>query len=219
MAITDAYATAAEYRTGISPAKTDTSVDGEILNDLTAVSRYIERKLGQFFTKDASAVDRDFWPPLSGPVYPESENPWKYAGKAAKILHLDVPLVSVTTLKTDENGDGTPETTWAATDYQLLPMNADKGPEARPYTAIAIPSWSTQTGWPAGRLVRINGVFGWPAIPAAVKRSVIQLTALLRLETPRATATVNDVGETLEMSGDARNIIRELSRVYTRSSV
>src|ERR1700682_249380 len=127
MAISDAYATAAEYRTGISPNKVDTSSDGEILNDMTAISRFVERKTGRFFTKDAAPVARDFYAPSSGPVYPEAENPWKYAGKYSRTLHLDTDLVSVSTLLTDDNGTGTPATTWAATDYQLLPLNADKG--------------------------------------------------------------------------------------------
>jgi hypothetical protein len=33
-------------------------------------------------------------------------------------------IVSITTLKTDSDGDGTYETTWAASDYVLLPRNA-----------------------------------------------------------------------------------------------
>jgi len=37
---------------------------------------------------------------------------------------LGLGLLSVTTLKTDRDGDRTYETTWAATDYDLLPLNA-----------------------------------------------------------------------------------------------
>jgi hypothetical protein len=218
VAVTDAYATAAEYRTGITPPKTDTGSDGEILIDLTAVTRWTEQQLGRFFTKDASAVARDFVVPASGPIYAEAENPWKFAGKASSILHLDTDLVSVSSIVTDDNGDGTPETTWLTTDYTLLPTNSDKGPEPRPYSAIAATSYGAQYGWPTGRLVRVTGVWGWPAIPVPVKRAVINMTAILRIESPRATQTINDAGDVLGMSADCKNIVRELARVYTRGS-
>ena len=42
-------------------------------------------------------------------------------------------LISVAALKTDPGGDGVYEITWASTDYQLRPVNASAGPEARPY--------------------------------------------------------------------------------------
>lgn len=218
MAITDAYATAAEYRTGISPNKTDTSADAEILLDITAVTRYLERKLRRFFGKDAAAVARDFYARSGGPIYPEAENPYKFAGKRSRTLDLDTDLVSITSVVVDDNGDGTPETVFTATDYQLLPLNADKGPEPSPYNALYIPEWSTQLGWPTGRMVRITGVWGWPAVPASIKRGTIQLTAILRLESPRATSTVNDAGSVIEMSKEGRGIVRELMRSYARAS-
>ena len=43
-------------------------------------------------------------------------------------------LLSVTSITTDLDGDGTFETTWAATDYFLTPLNATDN--ERPYTAI-----------------------------------------------------------------------------------
>ena len=217
MAVTDSLATAAEYRTAIR--KDDTTDDTEILNDITAVTRYMERALGCFFTKDASAIARDYYAPSQGPVYPEAENPWKYAGKYTRTLHLDTDLVSVTTLVTDDNSDGTPETTWAATDYQLIPLNADKGSEARPYTALYCPQWSTKLGWPPTRIVRITGVWGWPAVPAAVKRGAINLAAILRLESPRSSRNVSSIGDVISVSKEAQGIVDDLTRVYGRASV
>ena len=90
MAVTDAYASAATYRALID--KSDTGEDAEILTDLTAVSRWMERKLGRFFTTDASAVKR---------VYqstPYSNQP--------KSLFID-DLVTVTAIKADTDDDGT----------------------------------------------------------------------------------------------------------------
>lgn len=49
--------------------------------------------------------------------------------------HLDIPaLLSITTLKTDDDGDRTYENTWASTDYDLLPYNAAQFGE--PYTRL-----------------------------------------------------------------------------------
>jgi hypothetical protein len=45
-------------------------------------------------------------------------------------------LLSVTSIKTDEDGDRTYEQTWATTDYDLLPFNA--ATDEKPYTEIAL---------------------------------------------------------------------------------
>lgn len=101
--------------------------------------------------------------------------------EACDSSQLDIPsLVSVTTLKTDEAGDGTYETTWTAnTDYVLWPVNPSNGRETKPYTKIrtsgskSFPytsSTSTRTD-----LVQIVGVWGWPAIPTPVREAALIL--------------------------------------------
>jgi hypothetical protein len=104
-----------------------------------------------------------------------------------KLADTDVwvgDIVTATSLKTDASGDGTFETTWAATDYQLWPVNAASGPEARPYSevrAIAarlfpVPYSRSQR---ADR-VQIVGTFGWPtAPPSAVKEACLMLASEL----------------------------------------
>jgi hypothetical protein len=52
------------------------------------------------------------------------ENKTNYFDGAGKRLMLAKDLLSVTTLKTDSDGDGVFETTFAATDYFLYPLNA-----------------------------------------------------------------------------------------------
>jgi len=97
-------------------------------------------------------------------------------------------LVSVTTLKTDAAGDGTYETTWAASDYQLLTAdgtpNLHAAPETRPYRRVhaigdhlfPLPVW---TAGARGDLVEITGVWGWPQVPDRIRRA----TRLLAAET------------------------------------
>lgn len=98
-------------------------------------------------------------------------------------------LVSVTTLKTDATGDGVFETTWALSDYQLLPINPAVGPEARPYTEIRAVGtqlfpYLCRRPYQLARddRVEVAGVWGWPATPAAVKEAAAVLAGdLLKL--------------------------------------
>ena len=82
-------------------------------------------------------------------------------------------LVSITTLTTDDNGDGTYPTTWTAgTDYSLAPGNAAL--DGWPYTQIDV-SVTYPRNFPKNvyRGVKVVGVFGWPAVPPAVKQAAL----------------------------------------------
>ena len=201
MAVTDAYALASAYRKLIS--KTDSADDAEIDTDLKAVSRYLDRMLGRFFTKDAAAAARIF-------VREPQADP--------RVLWVDDLAVVPTSIKIDENGDGgfAGETPLAAADFELWPLNADKGPEPRPWTAIHLPPSGGRAGWPAGRRVEVIAQWGWPAIPEAIARATVHLTAVLRLETPRATRRVPELGDAFDASREAQGIVRELAGVYRR---
>lgn len=190
--MTDAYATAAEYRASID--KVDTSEDAEVLIDLTSVSRHIEKRLaGRFFTKDASAAVRIYKP------------------RFPNILEVD-DIVTLTSIKVDAGRDGTYETTLTAAEYELTPRNAADGPEPSPYTAI-----ERLTGaWANTSRVEVTAVFGWPAVPAAIKSACIQITAMLRLETPRAQSQVTDLGSIVSVNTTARNLIDNLILDYGR---
>ena len=206
-AVTDAYATALIYR-GIAD-KDSTADDTEILSDLTAISRYIERKVGQFFNKDAAAVDRI------------------YAGSGETRLCLDghhlVPGISTLTglvVKVDLNADydvtDSGESLTINTHFWASPQDAALGSEARPWTDLDIvPGNSVISIWPKQeRAVQVTAVYGWPAVPDAIVRATCHLTALLRLETPRSTTSRSDLGEILGASREAQNIIADLQRQY-----
>lgn len=84
---------------------------------------------------------------------------------------LSVPdLVSVTTVKADEDGDGTFETTWTTGDYRLLPRNAAAELEPKPYEEIE--AVGDRLFPRACRRVRervqVTGVWGWPRLPEGV---------------------------------------------------
>ena len=81
-----------------------------------------------------------------------------------RLLVPDLICVNRDGLRTDENGDGHPESIWATSDFRLLPGNADPdnggNPASRPYTAIE--AAGDRARFPAGRgSVRVSGKWGW----------------------------------------------------------
>lgn len=218
MAVADAYASAGQYRAEIN--KPDTGSDGQIDRDLLAVSRYVEKELGRFFTCDEKDVARDFIVSYTGNINPEAENPWKYLRRGEpRLIEINDLSADPTSVEADYDGDGVPDTEFVKdTDFVLYPINADKGPEPKPWMALWIPPWSTtQLLWPPGRIVRITAKWGWPAVPQAIRHAVIELTAILRLETPRASRDISPTGEVLGTSREARGIVADLMRHYARN--
>jgi hypothetical protein len=111
-------------------------------------------------------------------------------------------LVSVTTLQTDDDANGTYETTWTSgTDYVLAPRNAAL--DGFPYTEI-----DTSVTWPRNFPkdvylgVKVVGVFGFPSVPAAVKQAeIIQANAVWASRvSPYAIVGSADLGGILRMS-------------------
>lgn len=102
------------------------------------------------------------------------------------LLYID-DLISITTLKTDENDDGTYEVTWTSSDYYLEPRNARVKTNTRdmkPYRQIRI----NQNGdyyFPTNTYgVEIAGVWGYTTgissgDPAEVPPPIRQATLLL----------------------------------------
>ena len=197
MAVDAAYATAAQYRAVIG--KTDTGQDADILTDLKSISRYLEGKLGRFFNVDAADVTRVYTTPVT------SDHIW-----------IDDLSAAPTSIKIDTDGDGSfaDEDALTASDYELIPLNAALGPEARPYTSIRLTEWGDYVQFVKGQRVQIVGKFGWASVPDAIQRACIQLTAILRLESPRATRRISELDGTIEASADAANIVRQLTDSY-----
>jgi hypothetical protein len=192
MEIGSPYATAIEYAE--AHGKDDTSDLDVVEVDLKAISRFMEKRLGRFFNKDAAAVTRVFDPPASS-----SE------------LLLNCDLVSVTSIKIDTDGDGVFTDALAATDYVLLPRNAADGPEPEPYRRVHL----TAGTFTPGQAVEISGVWGWPAVPEPIKRACVHLTAMLRLEGGRGETTVSDIGQIVSANPRAIGLVDDLARHYT----
>lgn len=120
-----------------------------------------------------------------------------FSPSSAKSVLLDTEelglcLLSVTTLKTDAAGDRTYEVTWAATDYDLLPLNALN--RQRPYYEISIAPNGTQSFPSIQKSVEIVGKWGFYEDLA---RNATLLDAAISDIT--ATAIIIDASTTLEV--------------------
>ena len=81
-------------------------------------------------------------------------------------------LLSVTTLKTDDDGDGTFETTWTTSDYTLYPLNAAL--DGLPFTNIKTSVDGDQTFPRLQRGVEIAGSFGYSSTtPKAIEQACL----------------------------------------------
>lgn len=96
-------------------------------------------------------------------------------------------LVTLTTLKTSSAGTGTFDVTWSAADYELSPVNPGAAPETRPYTrikAIGSKTFPVLTGLGSDYRVQVTGVFGWPAVPSAIRQAALMLAADIHKSSP-----------------------------------
>lgn len=117
-------------------------------------------------------------------------------------LGNDIAFRTNCTIATDAAGDGVFETAWSASDFQLLPENADIADlEARPFTAVrAIGTktfpWLVQTWLTHLNRVQITALWGWQNVPDAVVQSTLIKAGRLffRKDSPGGIAGMGDFG-------------------------
>lgn len=232
MAIGDPYCNVADYQAVIGSVDAGTS--NAINSDLVAVSRWLDRKLGRFFNVDTNTTQRVYVTPSARsrpPVdWAESENPYRWGNYWRTLEVDDISESNSVVVQLDTSRDGSYATTVNSSDYELQPQNAPLGPEARPYERINMPEWSTIGGFQSGMRVKVTAKFGWPAVPAAIKRAVIDITSELRTGASRAEQAAGGVTR-LSVSGglavdysstDAaaqahRDLVASLMREYGRA--
>jgi hypothetical protein len=155
MAISNGYCTLNEVKSALRI--TDNTDDALLENAIEGASRRIDGYCGRRFYQQNATLSL-------------------YAIDSYTLPTQD-DLYSVTTLKTDDDGDGTYETTWTTgVDYQLEPLDAlITGQPIRTITAIGgktFPLFSL----PALPSAQIVGVWGWSAIPDDVREACVLLT-------------------------------------------
>jgi hypothetical protein len=107
MTITNGYATLAEFlkRYGLSGTDTDRDATAEAI--IQAVSRVIDNYCGRAFYASSAHTARVF----------TAADWWT-------VFIDDLATLDTSGVKTDEDADGTYETTWATTDFVTCPENA-----------------------------------------------------------------------------------------------
>jgi hypothetical protein len=210
MTLGAAYATADEYRTATGgQSGLD---DAPIYSDLTAISRHINRLTGRplGFNAGLSGTSRVY-------MIPEFWRPWPPEPDGPTMDIEDFAAISAIAVDLLQNGTYS-QALAVNTDCELLPRGAAALPEPHPYSAVRLLPYGALRWWPAGVRLRVTGTPGWPAVPAAIKSATIQLTAILRLESPRATSRINEMNQVLSASRVAQNIIQDLIETYAAES-
>jgi len=202
MAITNGYCSLPEAKNWIG--LNDNIDDAQVENLVTAVSRWIDQY-----------CDRHFWQFVGARYFDSNDR---------QVLNFGAynDLLSVTSVKTDDNNDGVYETTWAAADYQLLPRNNAAAPESRPYRALRstgnkwfpIP-WAWLLTNRVG-LVEVTGTWGWAAIPTAVNQACrMQVSReLQRQKSPEGVSGWGEFGP-MRISGRLDPDVAEFLADYT----
>jgi hypothetical protein len=165
VAITNGYVTRADVQNALGLGTATLVPDSEEIDQVvTSVSRAIDDYCGRFFYSVAGTVTFTADDYLFLPI-----GDWS----------------AVSSVKTDENNDGTCEVTLTSgTDYRLATNKVVPG---WPYTAIQITSFGSHT-LPLGVTegVEVVGTRGWTAVPEPVKAAALLQSARVhaRRQTP-----------------------------------
>lgn len=177
MAISNGYCTLAEVKAALRIPNADTIDDTLLETAVESASRLVDGFCQRSFYSAGTAV-RYFAPGL------------------LDLCELD-DVITVTSVETSTNVDGTFDRTWDSSEYQLEPLNGKvDGLTGWPYTriraarALFFPSWNGEA------TVKITGTWGWAAVPIAVKQAtMIQASRIFkRLDSPLGVLSAPDLG-------------------------
>lgn len=144
----------------------DSADDPEFTAALNAASSSIDKFCGQTFDQPSGTASARLFHAYN----------WSFVDIGA--MRSVVGDTTGMTVKTDDNDDGTFETTWSASDWYTEPLSG-VGPDGRtgwPVTRIVSTgdrSFPTRTRRPS---VEVTAIWGWSAVPAEVKLACQMLT-------------------------------------------
>lgn len=155
MAITNGYCTAEELRAQFDDSAAN--LPQELLDRaINATSRAIDKFCGRRFWQDATAQTHIYRPEHTDVCWVD-----------------DISTTTGLIVATDSTGDGSYATTWASTDYELQPLNADKDESAYAWWRLhAVDRYAFPL---TGKVppLRVTARFGWSAIPDDVNEACI----------------------------------------------
>jgi len=175
MAITNGYTTLAEVKAALRI--TDTIDDSLLEMAIESASRLLDSYTARSFYSSGTATARYF----------AADNDF--------VCQID-DAVSITEVATDFSADGSYDTIWASTDYELLPLNGRLDGLAVPYNGLRAIQDYTFPYLNGEGLVKVTGVWGWASIPIAIKQAcIIQSSRIFkRLDSPLGIAGFGDMG-------------------------
>lgn len=180
--ITNGYATLSEVKAAL---RIQDSIDDSLLEmAIESASRLVDGYANRNFYNAGTAVRY-------------------YAPETSDFSYID-DLISISSLETSSKLDGTYDRTWTATEYQLEPLNGKvDGLSGWPYTSVraVMPPYSPTAGvffpsYQGVATIKITGVWGWTAVPMAVKQAtIIQASRVFkRLDSPLGVLSSPDLG-------------------------
>jgi len=173
MAITNGYCSLAEVKAALRIV--DTLDDSLLEMAVESASREIDGYAGRYFYNAGTATK----------LYTASDN---------YIVPIQ-DLQSVTKVEADMTATSD-FVEWASTDYQLEPLNGNADGITTPYTSIRSIGGSYFPIYEGQALVRVTGVWGWAAVPIAIRQATIILASRIfkRLDSPLGVAGFGDMG-------------------------
>jgi len=178
MSVTNGYCTLAQLRTHLGD--TGSTQSTELLERaINAASRAIDKHCGRRFWIDSTVQVRTYRPS-------DGDLAWVD----------DIATTTGLVIKTDSAGDGTYATTWASTDYELAPENADANGQAYAWWRIGAVDRYLFPTLGRYRPLQVTAKFGWSAVPDEVEEACILRAASIfkRKESIDGVAGFGDLG-------------------------
>lgn len=171
---------------GITGVQHDTVLANATNATIAAVIRFC----GRSFEKVAANA------PTARVYSRAGEGQWRGIVNPYEAIVHDIWDVTNLAIKTDHGDDGTYETTWATTDYQLEPLNLLEGDSYSPYWRVRsvgsrrFPTNNRRTA------LQITAAWGWTAVPDDVKQAALIKAASLftRKDSPQGVAGFGEFG-------------------------
>ena len=175
MAITNGYCTLNEVKASLRIPVSDTIDDDLLELAIESASRDIDQ-----------ATERQFFP---------TDTHRFFTPRNSLVCEID-DVSSLTSIKSGTSADGTYDTTWSESDYQLEPLNGIAGGMSVPFDTLrAVGNYY----WPSSGLevtVRVEGTFGFATAPIAIKQATVLLASRIfkRNDSPGGVMGFGDIG-------------------------
>lgn len=174
------YASAAELKTWLEI--TTAAQDNNLTIALNAADAKINQYCNRSFAAPGSASPRYYWAPSVQtaqlrPAAIQLGQAFSHAWNVTRRDLLNVDDFASTSgllVATDDVGDGTYSTAWAASDFTTYPLNLLNG---EPYKALLPITKSWPVSFDGRPTIKITAAWGWTAVPSEVKQAELILAA------------------------------------------